>query len=326
LEPLASVVGAAVATAGFSVIIQKGVFKVLTALICSPLIGFVLSYFFMVALNWVFKKSTPTLVSNLFGRLQIISAAYMAFSHGSNDAQKTMGIITMALVSGGYSEKEIQREIGRFTVGYVDVRMLSDNKAVVYIDDKDVPAAIGKGGRNIHTLERMTGKKHEIIEYSEDPVQFIKKKEPHKKYTVLSWNALNRSWRSLLPRRLYSITSNTRSKESRMFSRGLWCWTTTTLKHGVVARFVCSLPIPKAGESGLIYSATLERRPKRCGLIYHGVQKTTSKPTHGFTAKGKKSLLSYIILTVTNSIDEKVVNVLEGKINIQQALLDALKL
>jgi PiT family inorganic phosphate transporter len=48
---------------------------------------------------WLFRKSTPALVSNLFGRLQVVSAAYMAFSHGSNDAQKTMGIITMALVS-----------------------------------------------------------------------------------------------------------------------------------------------------------------------------------------------------------------------------------
>jgi len=96
---LASVVGAAVATAGVSVIIQKGVLKVLLALVLSPLIGFVLSYLLMILLNWGFKKSTPTLVSNLFGRLQILSAAYMAFSHGSNDAQKTMGIITMALVS-----------------------------------------------------------------------------------------------------------------------------------------------------------------------------------------------------------------------------------
>ncbi|MDD1670815.1 MAG: PINc/VapC family ATPase [Methanomicrobiales archaeon] len=46
-------------------------------------------------------------------------------------------------------EKEIQREIGRYTAGYVDVRMISDNKAVVYIEDKDVPAAIGKGGKNV---------------------------------------------------------------------------------------------------------------------------------------------------------------------------------
>ncbi len=96
---LSGVVGAAIATSGFSVIITKGVYKVLIGLFLSPLIGFILSIFLMYFLMWFFKKSTPTLVSNLFGRLQILSAAYMAFSHGSNDAQKTMGIITMALVS-----------------------------------------------------------------------------------------------------------------------------------------------------------------------------------------------------------------------------------
>jgi PiT family inorganic phosphate transporter len=96
---LSGVVGAAIATSGFSVIITKGVYKVLIALILSPLIGFILSILLMTFLMWLFRKSTPALVSNLFGRLQVLSAAYMAFSHGSNDAQKTMGIITMALVS-----------------------------------------------------------------------------------------------------------------------------------------------------------------------------------------------------------------------------------
>ena len=96
---LSGIVGAAIATSGFSVIITNGVYKVLIGLFLSPLIGFILSIFLMYFLMWLFKKSTPALVSNLFGRLQILSAAYMAFSHGSNDAQKTMGIITMALVS-----------------------------------------------------------------------------------------------------------------------------------------------------------------------------------------------------------------------------------
>lgn len=96
---LSGIVGAAIATSGFSIIITKGVYKVLIGLILSPLIGFILSILLMYFLIWLFRKSTPTLVSNLFGRLQILSAAYMAFSHGSNDAQKTMGIITMALVS-----------------------------------------------------------------------------------------------------------------------------------------------------------------------------------------------------------------------------------
>jgi PiT family inorganic phosphate transporter len=96
---LSGIVGAAIATSGLSVVISKGVYKVLMGLVLSPFVGFVLSISLMYFLMWLFRKSTPTLVSNLFGRLQIVSAAYMAFSHGSNDAQKTMGIITMALVS-----------------------------------------------------------------------------------------------------------------------------------------------------------------------------------------------------------------------------------
>jgi ATPase len=55
------------------------------------------------------------------------------------------------------SEKEIQREIGRYTDGDVDVQMISDTKAVVYIDDKDVPAAIGKGGKNISAIVNKIG-------------------------------------------------------------------------------------------------------------------------------------------------------------------------
>ena len=94
---LSSIVGAAIATAGTSVIIQKGVYKVLLGLIISPVIGIILGFFLMVFLIWLFRRSAPSLVSTLFGRLQILSAAYMAFSHGSNDAQKTMGIIAGAL-------------------------------------------------------------------------------------------------------------------------------------------------------------------------------------------------------------------------------------
>jgi PiT family inorganic phosphate transporter len=81
------------------VIISKGVYKVFLGLILSPVIGFILGYLLMYFLIWAFKRSAPSTVNRIFNRLQIVSAAYMAFSHGSNDAQKTMGIITMALVS-----------------------------------------------------------------------------------------------------------------------------------------------------------------------------------------------------------------------------------
>jgi inorganic phosphate transporter, PiT family len=96
---LSGLVGAAVATAGTGVIIQKGVVKILIGLIVSPIIGLILGFFLMLLLIKIFRHSSPSLVTRLFNRSQIVSAAYMAFSHGSNDAQKTMGIITMALVS-----------------------------------------------------------------------------------------------------------------------------------------------------------------------------------------------------------------------------------
>ncbi|OGQ95663.1 MAG: inorganic phosphate transporter [Deltaproteobacteria bacterium RIFOXYD12_FULL_57_12] len=96
---LSSLVGAAVATAGPGVIIQKGVYKILGGLVLSPIAGLVLGYLLMLLLMKVFGHFSPHFVTKVFNRSQIVSAAYMAFSHGSNDAQKTMGIITMALVS-----------------------------------------------------------------------------------------------------------------------------------------------------------------------------------------------------------------------------------
>jgi len=96
---LSSIVGAAVASSGASVVISKGVYKVLLGLFLSPLAGLAIGFFLMVALMRVFERTSATSVNHIFSRLQILSAGYMAFSHGNNDAQKTMGIITMALVS-----------------------------------------------------------------------------------------------------------------------------------------------------------------------------------------------------------------------------------
>jgi len=97
---LSSLVGAAVATAGGTgVIIQTGVYKILLGLFLSPLAGFVLGFLIMLLLIRLFRHVSPSRVTHTFNRLQVVSAAYMAFSHGNNDAQKTMGIITIALVS-----------------------------------------------------------------------------------------------------------------------------------------------------------------------------------------------------------------------------------
>ena len=73
--------------------------KVLIPLVLSPAAGFVIALFFMKGLYRVFANMSPARVGNFFRRAQIVSAAFMAFSHGGNDAQKTMGIITLGLVS-----------------------------------------------------------------------------------------------------------------------------------------------------------------------------------------------------------------------------------
>jgi inorganic phosphate transporter, PiT family len=75
--------------------------KVLIPLVSSPVAGLVGAFFLMVLLLNVFRRADPTHMNDRFRRLQLVSASYMAFSHGSNDAQKTMGIMTLALVTAG---------------------------------------------------------------------------------------------------------------------------------------------------------------------------------------------------------------------------------
>lgn len=75
--------------------------KTIKWLILSPILGFVIGYFIMTIMNWILKPYRPATVTKIFSKGQIVSAAFMAFSHGSNDAQKSMGIITLLLVSGG---------------------------------------------------------------------------------------------------------------------------------------------------------------------------------------------------------------------------------
>jgi PiT family inorganic phosphate transporter len=94
-----SIVGAGIAAAGVEAIQIGGITKTLQGLVFSPLLGFLVALLLLMALLWIFARSRPLRVTRIFGRLQIVSAAYMAFSHGSNDAQKTMGVLTMALAS-----------------------------------------------------------------------------------------------------------------------------------------------------------------------------------------------------------------------------------
>ena len=98
---VAGLAGAGLAVAGPSVLLWEGWRKVLIGLALSSFFGFFVGMFLMGAILWGFRRWHPGSARALFGRLQLVSAALMAFSHGSNDGQKFIGVFTLALVLGG---------------------------------------------------------------------------------------------------------------------------------------------------------------------------------------------------------------------------------
>jgi PiT family inorganic phosphate transporter len=104
---IGGIIGAALAQSGWTAVKLSGLRAVLEALLLSPLLGFVLGYFFILAIYWSVFRLPRRIVNTAFRRLQLLSSSLMAFSHGANDAQKAMGIITLALVSAGQLDRMV---------------------------------------------------------------------------------------------------------------------------------------------------------------------------------------------------------------------------
>ena len=94
--------GAAVAKAGLGALIASGWTKTLIFIVVAPLIGLIVGLGMMVGIYWLFRNARPSRVDGWFRKLQLVSAAAYSLMHGANDAQKTMGIITGVLFTGGY--------------------------------------------------------------------------------------------------------------------------------------------------------------------------------------------------------------------------------
>jgi inorganic phosphate transporter, PiT family len=94
--------GATVVNAGAGALVASGIWKTIIFILISPTLGFVLGGLMMLAVSWAFRRYSPNKVDGWFRRLQLVSAAYYSLGHGANDAQKTMGIIWLLLVSTGY--------------------------------------------------------------------------------------------------------------------------------------------------------------------------------------------------------------------------------
>jgi PiT family inorganic phosphate transporter len=97
--------GAAIARAGFGVIIPRGWTKTLAFIVLAPTLGLILGFLLMLAVSWTFYQYPPRKIDVWFRRLQLCSAASYSFAHGTNDAQKTMGIIAGTLFTAGYLTK-----------------------------------------------------------------------------------------------------------------------------------------------------------------------------------------------------------------------------
>jgi PiT family inorganic phosphate transporter len=99
---IGGLLGATIIAAGVGALEVDGlVNKVLIPMVSSPFLGFIIAFLLMLSLYWIFRNAKRKPMARAFRRLQVVSAGYMAFSHGSNDAQKTMGIITLSLFAAG---------------------------------------------------------------------------------------------------------------------------------------------------------------------------------------------------------------------------------
>src|SRR4029434_6466141 len=94
--------GAAVAKAGFGALLPSGLLKILVFIVLAPVLGLALGFSLMILTLWAVRRMRPSRVDGLFRRLQLVSAAAYSLGHGTNDAQKTMGIIASLLFATGH--------------------------------------------------------------------------------------------------------------------------------------------------------------------------------------------------------------------------------
>jgi PiT family inorganic phosphate transporter len=100
---IGGLIGATIANAGTGSLIASGITKVALFIVISPALGFILGSALMLGVSWAFFRSTPRGTDRWFRRLQLVSSAAYSLGHGSNDAQKTMGVIWLLLIAAGLS-------------------------------------------------------------------------------------------------------------------------------------------------------------------------------------------------------------------------------
>jgi PiT family inorganic phosphate transporter len=103
---IGGMIGSAVAKAGTKTLLTPGILKVTAFIVISPVLGLLLGALIMIGVSWIFFRSSPHRVDRFFRRAQLVSSALYSIGHGSNDAQKTMGIIWLLLISAGATHQD----------------------------------------------------------------------------------------------------------------------------------------------------------------------------------------------------------------------------
>ncbi len=103
---IGGMIGAGMARGGTAPLVMAGILKTMAFIVISPLLGLLLGAALMVAVSWIFFRRSPYVVDQWFRRLQLVSSALYSIGHGSNDAQKTMGLIWLMLISAGATSRD----------------------------------------------------------------------------------------------------------------------------------------------------------------------------------------------------------------------------
>ena len=98
---IGGLIGSALIAGGIKAIVFIGIQKTLTFMVVSPIAGFVIAFAFVMVMMYFFRKTSHSRVNKVFGKLQIASSTFFSLTHGANDGQKTMGVITALLIAGG---------------------------------------------------------------------------------------------------------------------------------------------------------------------------------------------------------------------------------
>src|SRR5919197_2662595 len=142
--------GSAISARGFDVMQWHGLYeKVLIPSLAAPLLGILGGALIMLAVLWVVRRRAPGVVNRVFRRLQIVSGGFVAFTHGTNDAQKTMGIIALALVASGH----LSADFGRPPV-WVIVSAAAAMAAGTYAGGWRIIKTLGQRGGKLHPPQR----------------------------------------------------------------------------------------------------------------------------------------------------------------------------